>query len=82
MNIGYGICFKILALIVVGVYREWGLQGDKDQKTRDVDAQLLRSQSLVHELRKIRGKSCVLGDFNFCLLDESSRHKHLYCIVL
>ena len=31
------VSIKIGEFNVVGVYHEWGLQGDKDQKTHDVD---------------------------------------------
>ena len=60
---------------IVGVYREWALEGDQSTKSRE--QQIDRLQDFVSYWLTLKGKTCCLGDFNFDPLPETDYQKQL-----
>ena len=58
---------------VCGAYREWTYNGVED--SRKPTCQLNRSINFLEKIRKLKGKSLLIGDFNYCLLEGMSSHQ-------
>ena len=64
---------KLGEYTICGMYWEWASQAD--QETRVMGQQVARSQDFVREFKKVKGKSVLCGDFNFCWKDETSPYQ-------
>ena len=58
---------------VIGVYREWSMDGNLATSTQVL--QDCRFLDLMQKISKVKGKTTILGDFNFCSLDRQSAHQ-------
>ena len=68
------VCIKLGSWRFVGAYREWRHAGEEATRDRR-DLELLRLKTLVKWWKRQRGKTLIMGDFNFDPNDPVTTHQ-------
>ena len=74
------VTIKVNEWRLMGVYREWSLQGDPLTKSKELQSE--RFGDFIGKWKGINTKSVILGDFNFDPVSMSDYQKGLDCIRL